>query len=289
MSVDGAVRSSLVAGVLLAILTAACGKPIVFRPIAELPLDPNSVRRTENKVQIEHGHPVEPSLFPASFWMYTSGTYCSATLIGPNTLLLAGHCIKVEEPMELDAFGGIIPGTCYRHPSYSADGYLRDLALCVLERDVQGVLYERVVTDSPPSNESVLLAVGFGCDGQDTTKTLRVGVMAVEGQPTEADDHLVLRGLTSVGVDENGLPTAPTNGKPAQLCPGDSGGASYSFAFPLGPGPRSVVAVNSSTREDHRSIVTSLGTEHARTFLQEWVAKGAKICGLTAGLSGCRS
>jgi hypothetical protein len=288
VSVYSAVRGTLIV-LLLCSAAAGCSKPIVFRPMAGLPLDTSSVRQSGKKVQIEHGVPVKPSLFPASYWMYTSGTYCSATIVGPNTLLLAGHCIEQEERMTIETTSGNVDGTCHRHPEYSEDGYLRDLAICLLDRDLTGFAFERVALDSPPPDESVVLAVGFGCDGSDVSKKLRVGIMAVDALPIEPDDHLSLRGVTSITVDENGIPV-PTSGVPPPiLCPGDSGGATYTFAFPLGEGPRSIVAVNSARTITQRSAVTSLGTPANRTFIQDWAGKGAKICGLTPGVGNCHS
>jgi trypsin len=287
-SVYSAMRESLIL-LLLCTAIAGCSKPLVFRPMAALPLDPSSARQSGAKISITDGNPVNPSLFPASYWMYTSGTYCSASIVGPNTLLLAGHCIKRTEPMDLETQAGTIKGTCYRHPEYSANGYLRDLGICILETDLNGIAFERVSLDSPPLDETVVIAVGFGCDGDDVAKTLRVGVMAVDAQPSDADDHLILRGVTSVTVDPNGVPVPTQNATPPVLCPGDSGGATYSFAFPLGSGPRSMVAVNSTHSVDQRSAVTSLGTPQNRTFIQDWAGKGAKICGLTPGLASCHS
>jgi len=83
----------------------------------------------QNRVII-NGIPVNTSDYPWIFWIRSDGSMCTASLVGPNVIATAAHCVGNGEALTFRHGAGSYSAVCTHHPDYrSAD---HDLALCRL-------------------------------------------------------------------------------------------------------------------------------------------------------------
>ncbi|WP_332770560.1 trypsin-like serine protease [Phenylobacterium sp.] len=268
-------------------------------------------------VQVINGRPIVaadwPALIKAQFTEVDPATNtpvgfnCTATIIGPRTLLTAAHCLdKGGAPaslrsasLTLQGFG--IPMRCAIPASYAnatpKPGSVRtsaDYALCLLDADLgqlnaPGLRYERLNLNSIVAKGSNVAITGWGCTkavfkpgggfahGEASPKPLAVGapVDAPAGSPAEPN-YLATRSKPATG---------------GALCPGDSGGPLYRGPALVtadygvnGKAAREVVAVNSSiaaawtsaTQYDLVSRYSAVATPDFRAFLDAWIAARTK-------------
>ena len=222
--------------------------------------------RAEHHATIRNGKPAPPEDWPASFY---SSDQCTSTLVGPRALITAKHCVGESGRIVLEGGGSSVKGACTKAPG-SGRGF--DLAACLLEESVEGVLYESVGSGSGlVAVGAPVLLTGFGCAATDTPSdgVFRIGMSTVRALPT-ADDY---RFQTQGG---------------AAVCFGDSGAAAY--AVQGGNLQRRVqVGVNSSAGGNDTSYVVSLVDSRVREFLRRWSQRhSAPICGLSDEATGCR-
>jgi hypothetical protein len=250
-----------------------------------------------------------------------NGDYCTLTLIGPDVVLLAAHCvdsggaagdlIKKPIPSTVTFSAGLYAMDCSISPDYLKDGYrpksirnTADFALCRLNATVSGISPEDIDTQDALAPGRMLLLVGYGCTkveidgsglsrGEGIDKVLRIGKEAVEAinfslWPPES------------GIYVRTVSTADTQ---PVICPGDSGGpAMLDLSGPALATSRAVVAVNSGSgptifatqqAPSFYSYFAPLSSNQFRTFLASWMRghAGVVICGINrkAGISGCRA
>lgn len=225
------------------------------------------------------------SQWPASLMLTTkvgSGEeMCSATLVGPDTLLTAAHCVEDNSSISLGYKKQHPKGTCNRSPSYVEPGIGKvhggDIALCKFAPPLTGILFESVSlkSDSVVSGRTILLS-GFGCDRNSSShgaREFRTGVATISTAPTlESPEY---EGFVVV------------NGK-ASLCLGDSGGSAYQTAQD-DVGQRVVVGVNAAVFLDgsNRSVFTALSSPEVSAWIQAW-SVSAHICGINADTGSCK-
>ncbi len=156
------------------------------------------------------GKIVKQSDYPAIVWI----GWCTASIVGPRTVITAGHCFDGDGKAEFT-----LNGTTYKlqltqsphyddHSEYDSnlDGKDSDLSLGVTSQVIQGV--KPISVGGTPVVGKVLTLFGYGCS-----------------QPDESGDDTKLRsGKNSVAeVRENGMLLKGFL-KGASGCPGDSGG-----------------------------------------------------------------
>lgn len=227
-----------------------------------------------------NGTPVNPAEFPAIFRMTTGGT-CTATVIGPATMLLAAHCVEDLERIAFVAGGQTIAGICEHASGYNPPkNRSEDFALCLLEREISGFSYESVDIEGVPALGTILVLTGYGCTFEDgpLDGLLRIGVSTVVEKPfPEWPDE------TSTIYTRS-----DPNAGGAILCPGDSGGPLFRSGADLAAS-RTVVGVNSrTTYQAGVSLFAGTGSQAGRTFFLDWSKKhGQKICGVNLP-TGCK-
>jgi hypothetical protein len=232
--------------------------------------------------QLIGGTPADPADYPASYYARHGSGACTGTLVSETVLLTAAHCVTGSYKATLRRAGVTYRATCEAAPEYLSGTSSADYALCLLDKPLAGVRYERVSTVPAhvKKGKSLMLA-GFGCIKADMTLgndgVYRYGTTTVDSVPKDGNNTIVTRG----GV---------------ALCPGDSGGA----AFVQTRSGRMVVSVNSAVRivpgSDPVKVdpalishLASLSSPTAGAFITSWrTAKGVKICGLDATAAGCR-
>lgn len=182
------------------------------------------------------GTTVPPERFPA---VVRVADVCTATLIGPDRLLTAGHCISYVEPgvtrVRIGGGGPYRVTRVARHPRFRYQlpeipaEPIRDVALVELERAVADVAPMRLSRSTVRAGWRVTL-LGYGTpdpDRLDRFGTLRRADLVVRGVGTCR--RLLERALSGQGTQFHApsmlCTQDPANGTPfASGCNGDSGG-----------------------------------------------------------------
>lgn len=97
---------------------------------------------------------------------------CSASIVGPEVILTAGHCLERQTSFNFNFDGRTRRAVCTRHPQFNNNTLNNDFALCTFSPRIND---EDVFADVSPinvdSNDQVTLQ-GFG---QNRLGTLQVG------------------------------------------------------------------------------------------------------------------
>jgi len=90
---------------------------------------------------------------------------CSASIIGPDTLLTAAQCKKTGDTVRFNFQGQFFVGDCENHPNWSSGRFDFDVSLCKLRSEISQVdLLGRIENVQVVQNGQVIVA-GFG-DGK---------------------------------------------------------------------------------------------------------------------------
>lgn len=224
-----------------------------------------------------NGMIVSPKKFPGVLRMTTGGT-CTASLIGPATVIFAAHCLGNKNRITFRAGGKRVRGICQKAPGYNPTTHQQDWALCLLERRAIGIVFESVDIDTKPVSGDRLMLSGFGCTVEDgpLDRRLRVGFSDVVSQPAN------FRREPSAIFTHSAI----TAGE-AILCPGDSGGP----LFRTGDGDdpvRKIVGINSRTSYSYGvSIFSATASPEGAAFIRGWSeVNNQEICGVNLDI-GC--
>jgi endonuclease G len=192
-------------------------------------------RRMTGGARVIGGQPVPAGAFLDCVAVGSDAQWgCTGTLIGPNTVLSAGHCVEVATRV---FFGSDVtkPGVVVRvkkrvrHPRYHQGGKRNDLMVLVLERDVADVPPRKLATRSRIEAASDGRVVGFGATEASGTfgygRKLQVDVPiaspSCRGKVGGEDDS------SSYGCDRNLELVAGRSLLARDSCDGDSGGPFY--------------------------------------------------------------
>lgn len=206
--------------------------------------------------QLVGGSAADLATWQASLLFHTATTDCTATVIGPQTILTAAHCVRNGRlgSIRLRDFSSDV--TCTRHPNYEGESnHIFDIALCLIDTPIPRRIldaYERVNLDSArPVAGDVIVLQGFGCVTKSgpMADVLYVGTATIFGHPHEIN---LIR----------------ASGE-SSLCEGDSGGSAF-----LQHGlSRNIIGVNTSaSTQDGReaSILVGTGAAAIAKFLKDW-------------------
>jgi hypothetical protein len=229
--------------------------------------------------QIVGGKQVDTTDYPAT-WGFTAGRQgCTATAVGPQTILTAAHCL-VDTTLGSVADGkDIINVACASYPGwvgqYPQVISTYDVALCLASAQLplaQDRPYERVsLTPKEIAPKTRVTLLGWGCTGAATK------------------DDLLYAGTAVTAIQDLGAYlTTGTGG--AQFCPGDSGGAVY---HELDSYRRAIAGV-ASRGNGITSYITQISTSDVAKFFNDWATSTTilgegdhAICGINAPADMC--
>jgi hypothetical protein len=159
---------------------------------------------------------------------------CSGTLVAPNVVVTAGHCAarcarRVFVGADVEQEGEIIPvKEIVRHDGYAKGGLHNDLAVLVLERDVDSErATPRAIAPGPAIDSAFYVRlVGYGTNDAMGSKGYGIRRKADVALAT-ADCRQTAGAHARYGCDPGleFVAGAPFLGK--DTCPGDSGGPVY--------------------------------------------------------------
>lgn len=203
------------------------------------------------------GRPANPGEFPEEVYISIGNSRCSATLIGPRTLLTAAHCGSTGQTAEFQIGQAIYRAKLTRSPLYSRDDH--DLSLGYVDRFVDGVKFGNIAGEVVEGMSVTL--VGYGCvnpgGGGGNDGILRVGTSTV------------------VGFSNYDMVTRSPSG--AALCYGDSGGGAFHIVGNL----HNVIGVNSKGNIRDTSYITRTDVQDSIDFFKKWATdNNAQVCGI---------
>lgn len=164
-------------------------------------------------------------------------TFCSAALVGPNTILTAAHCFDKKHVSDFASFrvvfanqigvtssGFIRKGLAFKqHPEYNTNGrYNYDFAMAIFEGKAPYGFSPAVMDSDTKANYAgnTLYVYGYGRSRDYSGKPgedLRYSVGALHrGVVKVSDDYNKLNDLYLLKTDS-----------PAHICQGDSGGPQF--------------------------------------------------------------
>jgi hypothetical protein len=181
---------------------------------------------------------------------------CTATVVGPETILTAGHCRSSGSTATFTYRQVRYTGRCSRHPQYSQNGWLNnDFALCKfspkIELPVWGSLEKRTMK---VGEKLTMQGYGAGSNGR-----LNVGDSAV-GRIDYMD--YVTRGRVYLGG-------------------GDSGGGLFAYTADLVKGPFIIVGINSRGDRAGNSYFNRTDLERSQLWFAQYAnSNSVQICGI---------
>lgn len=230
-----------------------------------------TVQRALYSPMLIGGAPANPADWPASVYMHAGSSSCSSTLIGDRVLLSAAHCMSNGARIRFTAGANNYTARCTHHSEYRGNE-TADWALCLVDRPVIGVVFEKVATSVRVKVGDQLRLTGYGCikspglGGNDGI--FRIGMGKVTALPSDGNYDIVTEG-------------------PAALCFGDSGGAAFDE---LPDGNRTVTGLNSRGDIETVSYLSSVASVSFQKFAKDFASRnGVKVCGLHSSAVACRS
>ncbi len=209
--------------------------------------------------RIINGVEVPKGMFGEVIQVRADGASCTATVVGPNALILAAHCVKDGGSAEFSVDGRTYVGKGFRHPDYPSQD--KDVGLIITPQAISG-LVPASIGGSVNVGDRVFL-LGFGCTtpggGGGNDGVLRMGESDV------------------LSFSQSDFVSKRVNG--GALCFGDSGGPTMAKEA----GKFRVVGINSKGNIQDTNYSLHLALPSVQSFLKDTAkAQNVDICGVTS-------
>lgn len=229
--------------IILTLSNLSFGKNMVFEP------------------HIINGQPVLSGHYSEIVFLHMADHKCTATIIGPRTLITAGHCIFVSPNTWFEFKGEKYSAFFYQSPIYIEQAQ-DDMAIGFTDIDIIGAnpatLGEQINVNDP------VRLFGYGCNSLEETGSgvLRYGDSVIQ----------------AIGDNQDYDFTASHNGEQGtMLCSGDSGGPT----FVLKKNQLLLIGTNSATDYAGESYITNLTHTVSKEFIKKIIEEhNLKICGI---------
>jgi trypsin len=148
------------------------------------------------QTQIYRGTRSVDGEFPVHGWIGN----CTATLVAPNVVFTASHCVTTGKRITFKhrGSGGSYAATCTRHPDYNTRTVFNDYALCKLDNPVPASSVLCSFTKTKPAVGAKLLMEGYGAPNVGTHYWGESSVKRYDGQ------DLVSCGPSTLGGGDSG-------------------------------------------------------------------------------------
>lgn len=226
----------------------------------------------EGKPVLIGGQVADPTKWPASVYARMGSSRCSATVVGERTLLIASHCVSNGGTASFSVGANAYSSVCSHTSGYPANSTY-DWAICLINRKVEGIPYERFgMSGAGLKVGAQLRLTGYGCTKSNGTGgndgIFRIGLAPIVRLPS---------GTTNADIVTQGS---------VALCYGDSGGAVY---LEDASGGREIVGNNSRGNISTTSYLPWVGHSQFKAKLASWsTTNGQKVCGFHEDAQGCR-
>lgn len=186
---------------------------------------------------------------------------CTATIVGPKTLITAGHCRATGDSVAFTYAQTRYSGNCRRHPDYDNGPWLNnDMTLCNFDPEISLTYFGDLAKFSmKPRDEVTMQGYGAGSNGR-----LNQGTAVV----LSGDDmEYVTKGAVALGG-------------------GDSGGALFAKLPDLISGPFNVVGINSRGGSGY-SYFNRTDLARSQEYFKGFAERNSvKICGVNWDCNG---
>lgn len=217
-----------------------------------MPIDDTVVTQGQELPTLIGGREAREGELPISVFIQN----CTATVVGPNVILTAGHCRQSGSDVSFIVGRTRHSGTCTRHPQFNNNNLNNDFTLCKVSPRIN----LRVFGDLSPvnvRNGDQVTMQGFGND--------RLGVLQVgTAQIVQINDQDLI-----------------TNSR-VKLGGGDSGGGLFLGTPNLERGPFLLVGINSRvSRNGNNSFFNRGNLQRSQDFFRDFARDNrVSICGV---------
>ena len=223
------------------------------------------------------GEIAKPGDYPEVVYILSEGSRCTATIVGPRTILTAAHCVRdsgsIEDVATFVHDQEVFQATCSHHPQYT-DSYSYDFALCKTNSEMK-VKYASIDTQAPAIGDHVTL-MGYGCTNPRDQDGEGGGNGGNDGKLRYGDAKVTLLPGNGVGGGQYFYTTGSV-----ALCFGDSGGPSMREIKDPKKDQHLVNGVNSRGNIRSRSLLSSTYLPGFQNWAKAWAMnKRVSICGI---------
>jgi len=205
------------------------------------------------------GKPVAPGEYPEVIYISMKGGKCSASIVGPRTVLTAAHCARKGAKVTFQHNQNQYTAICNAPAAYPRQDH--DISVCLVDKELAKP-YASLASEGPKTGDNMSL-IGYGCTrpggGGGNDGVLRVGQSTVTGFSTW---DIITK-------------------KNSALCYGDSGGPAFKLIGDPVNEHHYVLGVNSKGDIRSTSYLSKIYSDASKAFLTAWAEQNkAEICGL---------